>query len=219
MSNILLELPTEILIQLLSFLPAVDLGACQLVNRHFRHLIAGSSQLKYLIAIENAGLEDNPSCKSFDISQRLEMVTQRELSWRKFQPNFVQTINIPRMPSGIYDLTNGVYLIGALNHLSLSYVSLPTTPFQAATWSSINTDRPIIDMGLAIYEHDLIGIVTTGLDHSIASTPARHYIELSLLSFKTGKPHPLAKNPKIPVEVSRWPKPSISIEIVGDHLR
>lgn len=45
-----------------------------------------------------------------------------------------------------------------------------------------------------------------------------HTIEIILLQLSTGKPHPLAQNPRIVVGSARWPRPAIGIEIVGNHL-
>jgi len=43
-------------------------------------------------------------------------------------------------------------------------------------------------------------------------------IKLVLLKLSTGKPHPAAKESTILVLNSRWDRPGISVEIVGDRL-
>lgn len=46
----------------------------------------------------------------------------------------------------------------------------------------------------------------------------RFCIEILLLQFSTGKPHPEAQQQRILVTESPWPRPAIGIEIVGDTL-
>ena len=49
-------------------------------------------------------------------------------------------------------------------------------------------------------------------------TPRTFDIDLSILKFSAGQPHPEARESKIHVLNSRWEKPAIGIEIVGDHI-
>ncbi|KAF8880290.1 hypothetical protein BD779DRAFT_1675988 [Infundibulicybe gibba] len=151
--------------------------------------------------------------------EKLQALARRELSWRKFQPDFVRSITVEHLPSGIYDLTNGIYFLGALDRLSLYYLNLPALSSQTLTWSHIDTEHSIVDMGLAIHESDLIVITTSRLDPcSIDAENPRFRLQLSLLSFRTRKPHPLAEKPNILIGNISQVKPSIFIEIVGDHL-
>lgn len=46
----------------------------------------------------------------------------------------------------------------------------------------------------------------------------RYDIEIQLHEFSTGRPHPDAKDHTIKVITSRWEKPALGIEIVGDNL-
>ncbi|KAF8880299.1 hypothetical protein BD779DRAFT_1675995 [Infundibulicybe gibba] len=218
--NLLLNLPAEILTNTLSFLPGQDLESCKLINRYVRNTIGDSARLRYVVALDDACVEDNPY-NNTSISEKLQALTRRELSWRKLQPNASQSITVEHFPSGIYDLTNGVYFLGALDRLSLYYLNLPTLSSQtrALTWSRIDVEHRIVDMGLAIHESDLVAIITSRLDLGSTDTEnSRFRLELNLLSFKTKEPHPLAEKPNILIGNISRVKPSISIEIVGDHL-
>ncbi|KAF8880289.1 hypothetical protein BD779DRAFT_1675987 [Infundibulicybe gibba] len=215
--NLLLDLPVEILTNALSFLPGHDLETCKLVNRHVRNIIGDSARLRYIIALDDACVEDNPY-NNTSIPDKLQALTRRELSWRKLQPNFSQSITVEHLPSGIYDLTNGVYFLGALDNLSLYYLDLPAQPSQTLTWSRIDVEHKIVDMGLAIHESDLVAIITSRLDPNPPDARKRFRLELNLLSFKTRKPHPLAEKPNIRIGNISRVKPSIFIEVVGDYL-
>ncbi|KAF8880300.1 hypothetical protein BD779DRAFT_1446352 [Infundibulicybe gibba] len=216
--NLLLDLPVEILTNTLSFLPGHDLESCKLINRYVRNIIGDSAHLCYIIALDDACNEDNPS-NNTSVSEKLQALARRELSWRKLQPDFVQSITVEHLPSGLYDLTNGVYFLGALDCLSLYYLDLPTLSSQALAWSRIDTEHRIVDMGLAIHESDLVAIITSRLDPgSTNAENPRFRLELNLLSFKTRNPHPLAEKSNILIGSISQMRPSISIEIVGDHL-
>ena len=78
-------------------------------------------------------------------------------------------------PSGIYDLTGGVLLLGErqANQSAVGTDNVHTVKLQSAfdrhddnklssdsLWQKIDVGRQVIDVGLAIQEHDLIAIVT-----------------------------------------------------------
>ena len=76
-------------------------------------------------------------------------------------------------PSGIYDLTGGVLLLGERRHTegntgtdSVHTVRLHSAFEEKAVtqtsklWSHLDLGKQVIDVGLAIQEHDLIAIVT-----------------------------------------------------------
>ncbi|KAF8880302.1 hypothetical protein BD779DRAFT_1763142 [Infundibulicybe gibba] len=214
MPNLFYTLPTEVLTRVLSFLPGIDLESCKLINRDVRDTISSSALLRYIIAADLAGVEDNPH-SNLSISEKSTMLAQRELSWRRFQPDFIQSINVDYPTAGIYDFTNGIYFAAASNRPWLHYLELPTVSSQALAWSHIQagTHHTIIDMAISIYESDLIAIIMRFPDPSLHT---RFRIELSFRSFRTGDIHPLASQPTILIELTSQPDPLISIEIVGD---
>ncbi|KAF8880303.1 hypothetical protein BD779DRAFT_1549510, partial [Infundibulicybe gibba] len=218
MPSLLYALPTEVLTRVLSFLPRIDLESCKLVNCDVRNIINNSALLRYIIAADLAGVEDNPH-SNLSISEKYTTLVQRELSWRRFQPDFVQSINVDYPMSGIYDFTNGVYFAAASNRPRLHYLELPTVSSQTPImWSHIQVDthcHTIIDMAIAIYESDLITIITSSPDPSL---DAMFRLELNFRSFRTGNIHPLASQPTILIELTSRPNPSASVEIVGDFV-
>ncbi|KAF8880301.1 hypothetical protein BD779DRAFT_1549491 [Infundibulicybe gibba] len=217
MPNLFHALPTEILIRALSFLPGVDLESCKFISRNVRDIIDNSALLRYIIATDLARVEDNPH-SNLSISEKYTTLVQRELSWRRFQPDFVQSIDVDYHPmSEVYDFTDGVYFIVPFNRPWLHYLGLSTVSSRALAWShiQIGSHHTMIDMATAIYENDLIAIVTRSPNPDLRRM---FRLELNFWSFRTGNIHPLASQPTILIELTSLLYPSTSFEIMGDLL-
>lgn len=160
----LFDLPTELLIRIFCDLNSSDLVSCQLTHSSLCNIITESVVLSYRKALDSAGFEDSPHSKII-ISERLALLNAQENAWLNIRPNFKQIVKINHSPSGIYDVTGGIYLLGDRTRRALHYVTLPTEPSDVARWNKIDLGQNIIDMALAIYEHDLIAIVTTFVLH------------------------------------------------------
>ncbi|KXN81081.1 hypothetical protein AN958_06125 [Leucoagaricus sp. SymC.cos] len=223
-STFLLDLPPEILTHILLFLPSTNVLTCHLVNRYLHKLITGSVEIRYYLAGQLTGQIDNPR-STLDIAERLDRLAKREKRWDYIEPTFAKTkVDVPFFTSGIYDLTGGVYLLGESSRKVLHYMYLPTTPDEEVVWKEVRTKHPIIDMGLCVYEHDLLAIVTTQpvefdpLTGSALSSNHDHEIRLALHQVSTGQLHPEAQKPIIRVVTTRWERPAVGIEVVGDNL-
>ena len=77
-------------------------------------------------------------------------------------------------PSTIYDLTAGAFLLGDVNYRDLHYCGLPSTPNdipQRTTFNAHGQNRNwtgnIIDVGMAVYQHDLIVNVISYVRHPL----------------------------------------------------
>jgi hypothetical protein len=164
----LCDLPPELLIRIFLDLNVLDLVSCQLTHSLLCTIIRESVILSYRKALHIAGAEDNPNSK-LTTSERLDLLNAREDAWRNIHFDFRQTIDVTHNPSGIYDLTGGVYLLGDYSRHALHYLKLPEEPSDVPKWSHVDVDHQwhtrIIDMAFAIYEHDLIAIVTSFVHH------------------------------------------------------
>jgi len=154
------DLPLELIAHILSKTSPNDLLACKLINKYFYNLIQSSILLQYHLALDSAKATDNPY-SSLSSSERLKALKDSESAWAFLRPKLTATIPVPHNPSGIYDLTGGVYLLGNANRTQLHYLKLPSSGKDAMYWEVIDVGKTIIDMGLCVYEHDLIAIVTT----------------------------------------------------------
>ncbi|KAJ7291121.1 hypothetical protein C8J57DRAFT_1271436 [Mycena rebaudengoi] len=219
----LLDLPPELLVHVLSFLPLDTFVACQETSRLLRNTICESIELQYLIATLTAGVIDNPApgAAHISVAQRLEMLLAREDAFDTITPSWECTVPVPFNSSGLYELSCGFFFLGDEPRTALWYFELPTEEppkDQPPHWKRIAPLSPInkiIDFGLAIAEHDLI-VFATFTQHE-ETNREDGLVKLEFLSMSTHLTHPEAHGP-IEVHSSTWGAPSVSLEIVGNHL-
>ena len=160
----LLNLPNELIIQILFDLPHQDLISCQLSNNTLYTIIKNSVLLQLRIALSTFKATDNPSC-SLNVSERLKALKHSEEAWSLLRKDFKRRIAVNHQESGIYDLSAGVFLLGNATRTALHYVKLPSSvEDNVECWKKIQLDHSegtIIDMGFCLYEHDLLAIITT----------------------------------------------------------
>jgi hypothetical protein len=80
-----------------------------------------------------------------------------------------ERVSVPFKTTTMYDLTGGAFLRGTiLDYMSqrptgYAFVSLPSLldpQDQKSVWKGLSLEIPILDVGLAVHEHDLIAILT-----------------------------------------------------------
>ncbi|KAF8151338.1 hypothetical protein B0H34DRAFT_677990 [Crassisporium funariophilum] len=211
MTVTLLSLPPEILIQILSHLPPTSLLSAQLTSSTIHTTVTTSTFLQYHLHLALTNTLDTGLASRLFLSERLERLRNADEQWAKLTPGWRKRVRVGHDPSGIYELTGGVYLLGDVGRKVLYYTELPSVREEMG-WKKIEVDRTVVDLGLCIDEHDLVAVVTTH------PTGHRHSIEITLLQFSTGLPYPNAPPTPIHVMKVRWEKPAVGIEIVGDHL-
>jgi hypothetical protein len=162
----LLGLPSEILIEIISYLDIADIFSCQRTCCILRSIIADSIQLHYIMQLKISGMQDNPFCR-LPIADRLASLESREAAWQSLDWEFVTTIDVPSTWSGVYGITPSVFLLGK-SAFDFEYVTagiqtikLPTRmPGQSnadsVEWIEFDFGMQIIDFGTGIEEHDLI---------------------------------------------------------------
>ncbi|RPD62818.1 hypothetical protein L227DRAFT_573341 [Lentinus tigrinus ALCF2SS1-6] len=233
----LLDLSQEILVHILSYLHYNDLNVCRRLNKPFNRLIQGSTLLQYSMRLQLAGYEDNPY-SPLVLADKLRLLKQQEAAWLRLDFDKPATVRIPFVPTSIYDLTDGILLLGestaggqsmapggqtgadSIRWTRLSSLYAPgssTTPQDS--WEQIEVGAHIMDVGLAVQEHDLIVVATD------RETEDSHTVfELRLIQLSTGLSHPLASKPILPLGTLPAPphdvtgQCSVCIEIVGDQL-
>ena len=166
-STALLDLPNELIIKILSHLTHQDLIACQLSNSALYTTIKASVILQFQIALSRFKATDNLSCP-LSVSERLQALKDSEDAWTFLRQDFKRRITVNFEVSGIYDLTDGVFLLGNASRTALHYTKLPSSIDDDVIWKKIQLNRgpisgegTIIDMGFCIQEHDLLAVVTT----------------------------------------------------------
>ncbi|KAM6497484.1 hypothetical protein JOM56_007957 [Amanita muscaria] len=221
-ATISLTLPRELVERILLLLDTKSMLKCRLVNREFNATIQSSTLAQYYLACKAAGVVDNPQ-SPLSYAERLEALKKREDAWRKLKPVFETTIKVIDQSTS-YELTAGNYLLSDKNGEALHYCRLPSSPQNNPQWFSIPGHGPgqswsgsIVEMGMAVYEHDLVvNVIFSEVENQ--ADMQRHSLDLVLLKFSTGEYHPLARHPLIHVERSPSTAPYTLVRIVGDNL-
>jgi F-box domain len=87
LSCTLVELSTEVLVKILSYLPATDLLSIRRTCRIVRDIVAGTAYIQYILHLQINGVDDSfPS--DYPYSERLELLRHHEKSWRSLQFSF-----------------------------------------------------------------------------------------------------------------------------------
>jgi hypothetical protein len=178
--------------------------------------------------------------------ERLLVLQRREEAWANLDFHKNVQVTVPFESTGIYDFTGGALLLGTRLHstshgptIGYSYLTLPSltsTEDPKLEWRELTLGIRILDVGLAVHEHDLIAALTAcvsplSLRLKQADVQRRkpgkngpidrhHTLEIQLLSFSTGLPHPLAEQPIIFIASISLvlDQSNVLIEIVGDYL-
>ncbi|KAH8828314.1 hypothetical protein DL96DRAFT_1602661 [Flagelloscypha sp. PMI_526] len=211
----LLSLPLELLIRTFTHLSISSIHALSCTNKFLRNAIAESIELRALEKCIRHSAEFHPaSCLSLDENLRYLEVT--ESRWASGVPRCAVNVPLPGKVSGIYDLCGGNYVLGDSTRRTL--YSLSTRHPGLPEWKRIDVNREVVDLGLSIYEHDLVAYVT--LDRQGPKTN----LILFFAEYSTGLPHPQARESTVLVETYTphdavpFRAPSVGIEIVGEYL-
>ncbi|KAL7284326.1 hypothetical protein ACG7TL_001612 [Trametes sanguinea] len=225
----LLALPDELLVHIASQLGFSDIISLQLVCSRWYDIVKSNAGLQYTLELRVAGMIDNPASRLVP-GERLRILRTKEAAWRTLDLSDKRSLTLSHNPSGIYDLTGGTLLLGerrytegmsgtdAVHTINLhsafkdeQYRSSPSL------WSNLDLGKQVIDVGLAIQEHDLIAIVTYTYVNDAQLLAS---VDIHLLKHSTGQPHPAAAKPVIHFENIHYLPGhcSIMLEISGDTL-
>lgn len=161
-----LDLPIEITLQLVLSLDDPDLLTFTALSRDLRTLTTSDIRVRYRLECYAARVVDNPNTRR-PIHECLDLLKRREDAWRSLTIRRKSTVPIEHISTGIYDLTGGVYFIGERLHSGffsaltrkLRWLRLPSAedPVDAKVqWNTLDIEKPISDLGVALDEHDLV---------------------------------------------------------------
>ncbi|KAI0746564.1 hypothetical protein C8Q80DRAFT_1121358 [Daedaleopsis nitida] len=226
----LVDLPDELLAQIASFLSPGALVHLQQVSTRFHDIVQSNVALQYALELHVAGMVDNPASRLVP-AERLRILRQKEESWRTIDLSDRRLLSLQHNPSGIYDLTGGVLLLGERRntgshtgtdsvhtvHLHSAFSNAGGDSRRLSLWRTIDLGQQVIDVGLAIQEHDLIAIVTYSYINSVQLQAS---INIHLIKHSTGQPHPAAAKPVIHFDNIHYLPGhcSIMLEVAGDTL-
>ncbi len=170
----LLHLPPELISYILQYLSPRDIMSCQR-SCHTLCNLCNDSHLRYLVQMGRCGVTDDLR-PGLCYSDRLRILERREQAWATLDFRQPVQVCVPFDSTGIYDFTGGAFLLGTRLYSSsrrptagYSYVSLPSLSEEEkeeegnqkeVQWMGINLGIQILDVGLAVHEHDLIAALT-----------------------------------------------------------
>ncbi|KAI0294024.1 hypothetical protein B0F90DRAFT_1821617 [Multifurca ochricompacta] len=225
--NSLLDIPLELISSILLYLSPHDIISCGGTCRALYDL-CGDTALRYLVQMERSGVSDD-LFRGLSFPERLSLLKKREEAWMVLDFQKTVQISVPFDSTGIYDFTGGAFLLGTRLYnasrrptVGYSYVPLPSlseAQDQKLKWVGTSLESQVLDVGLAVHEHDLIAALIAKAD---TDNPVDRNLTLQirLLRFSTGQPHPLAEQPIIYIATKSLllGHCNVLIEIVGDFL-
>ncbi|KAL0060611.1 hypothetical protein AAF712_012614 [Marasmius tenuissimus] len=217
----ILKFPTELVVLVLSYLPAPDIARFSQTGRLAHGIVSSSATLSYLRHLLLYKAVDNPDNR-LSHAEKLSLLYKQRHAWLQGTPSFTLTVPIKFPEASIYDLSSGTYYLGAVDRRKLKYLDLPRSPSDVVQWKEFKPtgqDAKIIDFASNRYEHDMICVVT-GESVTIGQLFPMVNLKLSIYQFSTGQPHPLAKQPILNLmgPESDWGAPAVYCEIAGDYI-
>jgi hypothetical protein len=164
----LLHIPPELISIILLYLSPHDILSCRRTC-HTLYDLCNDSRWRYLIQMERSAVSDDirpGPC----YPDRLRILEKREEAWEMLDFRRTVQLSVPFESTGIYDFTGGAFLLGTRLYtasrrptVGYSYVSLPSlsdAKDQKSEWKGLSFGIQILDVGLAVHEHDLIAALT-----------------------------------------------------------
>ncbi|KAH8989922.1 hypothetical protein EDB86DRAFT_2941489 [Lactarius hatsudake] len=227
MALTLLDIPPELIVSIILCLSPHDIMSCQGTCRTLCG-VCKHTALRYLVELERHGVSDDLR-PGISYPERLLLLQRREEAWANIDFRKSVQVTVPFESTGIYDFTGGAFLLGTRLHstsrrptIGYSYLtppSLSSIDDQKLKWQEISLGIQIMDVGMAVHEHDLIAALTARPDKN-GPIDRHHTLEIRLLSFSSGQPHPLAEQPIIFIASISLilGHCNVLIEIVGEYL-
>jgi hypothetical protein len=164
----LLDIPPELIVSIVLYLSPHDIISCQRTCRKLCD-VCNDTALRYLVQMERSGVSDDLR-PGLSYPERLLLLQRREEAWANLDFHKNVQVTVPFESTGIYDFTGGAFLLGTRLHstsrrptIGYSYLTLPSltsTEDQKLEWRGPSVGIQILDVGLAVHEHDLIAALT-----------------------------------------------------------
>ena len=237
-THTLLDLSTEVLVEILAYLPVVSLLSVQGTCRTIRDIIAGTTYFLYTMRAYINGVDDILP-PDFPHSERLELLRRHEQSWNKLQPNiFTQyhTASVTRdvpfpcpfiLQDGylIYQcLTSGLQRYGYADLCSASrdeelrwvHITIPDGYLTTTSTVEFAVDHDLMVATRCRVTSDLIiGSLTS---HSKWQDVIAAMVQLTFFQFTTGAPHPRSSTHTVSLPQHGQLFTYVWQEVLGDHI-
>jgi hypothetical protein len=123
--------------------------------------------LRYLIQMERCAVSDDMR-PGLGYLERLRILEKREEAWATLNFRSPLQVYVPFDQIDTYEITGGAFFLGTRHSyandeptVGYSYTSLPSiSDDKTMEWKGFNLGIPILNIGVAANEHDLIVAVT-----------------------------------------------------------
>jgi len=166
----LLHIPPELVTRILLYLSPHDIILCGRTCRMLYDLCICPA-LRYLVQMERCAVSDDMR-PGLGYIERLRILEDREEAWATLDFRRSVQVPVPFNSTSIYDFTGGALLLGTTlnpesrgDTVGYSYVTLPSVSDsdvqgEKLEWKWCSLETKILDIGLAVHEHDLIAALT-----------------------------------------------------------
>ena len=163
----LLDLSTEVLIEILSYLPVADMLSAQRTCRTIRDIVVGTAYLQYILHAEINGIDDVLP-PNFPYSERVELLRRHEQSWNELWLNlFTECVADSGGHHHEFFLQDGYLIYKSYTGMVLRYGY--TDLCSAARgdklrWVHITMDNSLFPTSVAFaVDHDLMVAIRVGV--------------------------------------------------------
>ena len=164
----LLDFPPELVTRILLSLSPLDIISCRRTCRVLYDLCSNST-FRYIIKMERSAVSDDMG-PGLPYPERLRILEKREEAWAMLDFHRSVNIPVPMNRSSHWDFTGGALLLGTAPDfedpfltVGHSYVTLPSLSDaldQKFEWKKHTFETEVIDIGLAVHEHNMIAALT-----------------------------------------------------------
>ena len=166
----LLDLSTELVIHILSYLSVRDIGACVQASRRLYGIVSGSQYLQYLLRTQIAGVQD-PLLPGLSIPERISVLERWERAWRSLdlrQPSLQCVVPRDITAGAIGYEIHGGYLIATRRFpvdnrsMGYSYIDLHDAVQRGcASWDNVDLPQSqfVFSYCFNVEEHNLAVIL------------------------------------------------------------
>ena len=237
----LLDLSTEVLVEILAYLPTVCLFSVQRTCRTIHDIIAGTTYFQYIMRAYVNGVDDLLP-PDFPHSERLELLRHYEQSWNSLKLNIFTQCVIDDIPSYSQFILQDGYLIYQCLTIEYKWNRYGYADLCSASqdeelhwvhirmvddhWHLFNTSIVTfaVDQDLMVavrycVASDLIIKSLTGHSKLWQPVTLTALVQLTFFQFTTGAHHPLSSTHTVSLpQDPGQPCTFISSEVLGDHV-
>lgn len=159
----LFDCPPELLIHIFAYLPFTSLRGLLVTSKALNNLVSASVLLQFSLHLQTSAHSLYPSTSASSLIDQLEVLTDSEKRWQDWEYTTYNRLEVQHRPSGIYDLTSGIFILGegsALGRLTVGLRWVDLRLGKDLVWNRFDLQTPIVDLGVNVLEWDLIVVVS-----------------------------------------------------------